>query len=199
MHHRTVTRFALRHLSVAAALALGAAASQAAIVYSVDRTIGAATLTGYIETDGTLGSITAANFTDYSLTLLAPDINGGAASTINFGFQSFFTDGASLLSATATDLLFDHEGASGLFFAYTSSGDFWCLAGGGTGDTGCFAQGEIVGYSDTTSGSAYIAARSGMTAFGTTAASVPVPTTLSLAVAALGLMALRGRKAQAAA
>lgn len=186
----------LRGLALAVALALPAVASQAAIVYSVHRTIGDATLTGFIETDGTIGAISPANFTDYSLTLLAPDINSGATSTITYGSNPFYLTEA-LLSATATDLLFDHTGASGLLFAYTSSGDFWCLAGGGVGDTGCFAQGEIMGYSDTGGGSAYVAARTGMTAFGTTTTAVPAPATLALALAALGLMALRGRKAEA--
>lgn len=187
----------LRQMTLAAALGGAAVAAHAGIVYQVARTVGAGTLTGFIETDGTLGAITAANFTSFSLALLAPDINGGVASTITSGSQGFFSSGASLLSATATDLLFDHEGGSGIFYAYTDTGDFWCLAGGGVGDTGCFAQGEIIGYSDTTGGAAYIAARSGVTAFGTVASLVPEPATWALAVGALGLLGLQRRKAAA--
>lgn len=191
----------LSALGLAAALGAAATTAQAAIIYQVDRTIGAGTLTGYIETDGTLGAIGVGNFTEWDLTLVAPDINGGLASTIKSADGNIFTIvGGSVLSATSTDLLFDHDGPSALLFAYTSSGDFWCLAGGGVGDTGCFAQGEIIGYSDTTGAAAYVEARSGMTAFASTeAAPVSAPATLGLTVAALGLLALQRRRASASA
>ena len=40
-------------------------------IYNVSRTIGGGTVNGFIETDGTLGSLSAVNVVDFSLTLVA--------------------------------------------------------------------------------------------------------------------------------
>ncbi|MDJ0785704.1 MAG: choice-of-anchor Q domain-containing protein [Myxococcota bacterium] len=54
---------------LAVALWLAASVPAAAIVYDVDRTIGSGTVTGFIETDGTLGDVVTANLVDWQLTL----------------------------------------------------------------------------------------------------------------------------------
>lgn len=179
----------IQGLLLAAALFFFASAANANIIYQVNRVIGAGTLTGYIETNGALGAIGTGDFVDWSLTLTAPDINGGAPSTIIDGSNNFFLLGSGL-SATSTDLLFDFS-TSSLFFAFTSSNDFWCLAGGSA--VGCFAQGEIIGYSDVTGAQAYIQPLSGVQSFASTA--VPLPASWALVGIALGLLAAHRRRA----
>lgn len=76
-------------LLVAAAVLLGlATTAQASITYNVNRTIGAGSVTGFFETNGTIGALSTADFLDWSLTVTAPNINGGVASTSSPGLGS---------------------------------------------------------------------------------------------------------------
>ena len=91
-----------------------ATANAATITYDVDRTIGDGSVTGFIETDGTLGDLFAANISDWSLTLTAPDpSNPGSviSDTISkSGNDSVFIAGSlntTPVSATPTQLLYD--------------------------------------------------------------------------------------------
>jgi hypothetical protein len=43
--------------------------SAASITYNVDQTIGAGSVVGTVQTDGTIGGLTTANFTDWNLLL----------------------------------------------------------------------------------------------------------------------------------
>lgn len=54
---------------IAAVAAISAHSTAGAIVYTVDRAVGDATVTGFIETDGSLGSIGSTNIVNWVLTL----------------------------------------------------------------------------------------------------------------------------------
>ena len=59
-----------------------------AITYNVNRTIGAGTVTGFVETDGTIGILATGNITDWVLTLSAPNLAGGSPDVIGFATQT---------------------------------------------------------------------------------------------------------------
>lgn len=133
----------LRVLALAAVVFFGVAPlASAAIIYSVDRTVGAGSVVGTITTDGTVGVLGTANIIDWDLTLT--DAN-----------SSFVLDGlsnsarlvaGSAFTATLTELLFDFSLGSGfVLFQNPSigSGDnFWCLDNGGCINE--FVPGEYV-------------------------------------------------------
>jgi hypothetical protein len=183
-------------LSVLAAGLMMAAGSAQATVYNFDRSVGAGTVSGFFETDGTLGTLTAGNFIDWSVTIFAANVNGGVATSSTGGSGSlFFSSG---VSATATDILFDFAN-SAIFYTYTLSGDFWCIAGGPGGDNGCFASpAEVIGYNDFGGGAGQIANYSGLQSIASTVAAVPLPAGLPLLAVALSGLGLAARRRKSA-
>ena len=110
-------------------------APSGATTYTVQRTVDVGTVTGTIETDGTLGTLFAANILDWDLVvddgvgsfrLVGP--LSGENSQVAVGFEPG-------LSATATDLLFDFSGAGFNFLIFqaptlgagTGTTGYWCL------------------------------------------------------------------------
>ena len=97
-------------------LLLGAVSvcSAASITYEVNQTIGAGGVTGFIETDGTIGVLGASNIIDWNLTLTdgtnTSDIFGPDAPPEIVGVLG------SDLSATATQLSFDFSSGLGLLY-----------------------------------------------------------------------------------
>ena len=90
------------------------------ITYSVNRTIAAGSLTGTIQTDGTVGVLTAANITDWNLTL-----NDGTNTFILTGPASgnnshVFIVGNDV-SATAAALSFNFSGVDSGYFLFQVS------------------------------------------------------------------------------
>jgi PEP-CTERM motif len=82
------------------------------ITYSVNRTVGTGTVTGFIVTDGTLGVLGLTNFVDWSLALYAPtsspttfDLYGPLS-----GNNSAVYMAGSDTTASATQLLFNFSG-----------------------------------------------------------------------------------------
>ena len=111
-----------------------------ATTYILNRTIGAGSVTGYIQTDGTLGDIEYGNIVSWQFTISAPNLNGGSTQKVSgaIGDSSDFEQFATLhsLQATATGLFFGffqlslgaQNGGSYLLF---QNGDiFYCLQRG---------------------------------------------------------------------
>ncbi|BCS33967.1 hypothetical protein TBR22_A31950 [Luteitalea sp. TBR-22] len=92
----------LKFLSLlAVALFAGPMAAHAApIVYSVNDSIGGVSISGTLTTDGTIGAVTSANFTDFSLT-----VTNGVTPTL-FTPTNAFIDSLNTIGvvATATEL-----------------------------------------------------------------------------------------------
>jgi hypothetical protein len=123
--------FAKRSILLVFTAAILAAPSSAwAIVYQVNRTIGAGSVTGFIETDGTLGALTQLDVVDWNLllddssttfTLLGP--GSGANSQLGVVGTSFV--------ATPTELTFDYSQGLGHYVLFQNPGlgssiNFWC-------------------------------------------------------------------------
>src|SRR5450755_575513 len=92
------------------------------ITYTVNRTVGTGSVTGFIETDGTLGVLSLSNIVDWGLTLFAPTsspttyILDGPLSGNN---SSVYMAGSDT-TASATQLLFNFSGTDNgyLLFQY---------------------------------------------------------------------------------
>ena len=106
-------------------------ATASPITYSVNRTIGTGSVTGTIQTDGTIGALTAANITDWNLTL-----NDGISTFILTGPLSgnnshVFTTGNDV-SATASALSFNFSGVDNGYFlfqvSFGSGQHYYCTA-----------------------------------------------------------------------
>ena len=154
-------------------------------------------MSGYFQTDGTIGALSLSKITDFSISITDDDVNGGvtnmATPFIGSGLHLVFS--ATALVATTTDILFDFSSV-GLFFAYTDTGDFWCVGGSGSG--GCFIDNaDVIGYSDTTNGYEEQTGYGGLTSIASVAA-VPLPASLPLlAVSPLSAAAPRKRPSKA--
>ena len=137
------------------------------IVYQVNRVIADGTVTGFIETDGTMGVLSAANITNWELTLTAPNLFGGPVDTIDFASQTqTFLQGAGT-TATSTSLLFDMNDLSAgdsVFVLQGGSFNFWCLE---TAPVFCFETGEEMGFNPTQDAAAQSVMQTGKFVFAT--------------------------------
>jgi hypothetical protein len=90
------------------------------ITYTLNEAVGAGSVTGFITTDGTIGTLAAGNILDWNLIL-----NDGTNPTFDLlGPLSGNNSGASVsadLSATATQLLYNFSGVLGNFFLQSPS------------------------------------------------------------------------------
>jgi len=197
----------MRCFLAAILLTLSAATANAAsITYDVNRTIGDGTVTGFIETDGTLGDLFATNISDWSLTLTAPDPNntGGVISdTISkSNSDSVFIVGplnTTAVTATSTQLLYDFTASADstymLFFGATSPNLNWCLE-----TTNCNSDGlgsmEYISYIDSSGNKVVLSSvdHTGEIVFAN-AAVIPVPAAVWLFGSGLiGLVGFARRK-----
>ena len=84
--------------------------AQAGTVYQVERSVGPGSVTGTIETDGTIGTLTPANIISWSF--VTDDGSGHEPITISSaGVGGLLGDAWDYLSATESELLFDFDGA----------------------------------------------------------------------------------------
>lgn len=185
-------RFALAAAFIVslAFLSLGASTSNASIVYNIDRTIGSGTVTGFIETDETIGVLGAANIIDWAFTLSAPNLQNGPTVLIaasNAG-ATIFEAGDSLV-ASVTELSFNflpNQSSRFTFFENSSSYNL----------NSCFSLSvnECIQRDATTPNTdAQGVLNSGPVVIGTTA--VPVPAAMWLFGSALmGLVGIKRKK-----
>lgn len=127
------------------------ATAHANITYTVNRIIDQGTVTGFIETDGTIGVLSTANIIDWELTLIAPNLLGGSPYVIDRATQTQTTLNGVVTTATETDILFDMSGGSGVGYFLLHGGgvetNFWCVE---TANAFCTTEGigEHIGYDD---------------------------------------------------
>ncbi len=164
------------------------------ISYTVNRTIGAGSVMGTIQTDGTTGILGSGNILDWNLLL-----NDGTSSFTNLGPASgnnskLFFSATTNLTATATQLLFDFGGLEGgVMFQNPfvgSSINYWCVQAGGSVCISGSVRGEGVRVNTALRTLEY----GGNEVIGT-AAGVPEPASIGLI--ALGVTALLTRRAVA--
>lgn len=158
------------------------------ITYNVSRTVGAATVSGTVTTDGTLGTLAGSNFTDWSLSI----VNGSNSDVLAPGGANRVYVVGGYLTATATDLSFNFtgDGTGCLLFqnSLSAATNWWGVSQGPTclgptreeirflGFRGVYDFRQFVNYSGT-----QVIATGGQAA----AAATPEPSTLVLAFGAL--------------
>jgi hypothetical protein len=172
-------------------LMLGAASICGAgpITYNVNLTIGPGNVTGFIETDGMIGTLAETNIVNYNLLLSDPNPkNTFGPADLNCSFAcNFFGFSGSDLSATPTELLFNFSGTDAGGFAISDpslnfSVGFSALGGGEFFHFNGFSLG--LGFNDN-----YSTSLSGTQVIGTAApSSVPEPSTLGLTGTSVALM-----------
>src|SRR5664279_2506533 len=189
-------RHSSRFLGVLALLLLAATlASASSITYNVNRTIGSGTVTGFIQTDGTFGTLTLANVTDWSLVLFTPLQGSFSLFGPGSGNNSVVWSTGGDISATATQLLFDFSGSDFGVFAFQQglfSGNHYYCDGTQTAQTnGYCAQGESVAPISVFQSGWQNAPRTGNLVIGT-AGNSAVPEPGSLALLGSGILAAAG-------
>ena len=108
------------------------AVSTANTTYNVSQAIGSASATGFITTDGTIGTLGVANIVDWNLTLNdGSNITDLLPSNSSVGFGQFNTGGIPNVDLTATsqNLLFNYSGADGGFFYFAGASGEICYSG----------------------------------------------------------------------
>lgn len=170
-------RTLLAAVTLAAATAAGAGAHAASIIYNLSFTSATATLTGTITTDGTIGSIGAANITAWSFTQTGPNAFSLTSDAPGAYRQCIGANGC--FTATATTLSFN--------FASTTANDPFSNYGsfGKTVQFAEYAQAapiSVVSNNQVT----FYAPTSNVIGVAATAG-VPEPTAWSLMIAGFGL------------
>jgi hypothetical protein len=129
-----MSNYRIRGVVVASLLLVVAGTSfeSFAITYNVNRTIGAGSVTGFIQTDGTIGVLNSANVVDWTLLL---DDGTGTFTLLGplSGNNSQLGISGSSYVATATDVVFNFS-SLGDYALYQNpsvgSGlNFWCVEG----------------------------------------------------------------------
>ena len=180
-----------RVVGVLACMLFVATKSDAAIIYTIDREIGAGSVTGFIETDGTLGILSTSNILDWSLILDEGNAEGPFTITgPDSGNNSQVLVQGDGLSATLTELLFDFSGVGDFVLFQNpiigSGGNFWCVE---TAFANCSVPppgAAIESVGRTAFGAFESAERAETVALGiASATSVPEPSTVALLCCAL--------------
>ena len=162
--------------------------ANAGIIYQVDLDIGAGNASGYIETDGTIGTLETANIVDWELVLTAPNLSGGSSDTINVANQSqMFIAGD--VTASAIDIMFNFVGTAEWIFQGGDFSNFLCLDGLNRNCSGSGDSTASIGFDDNGNGFTEVESFTSNTVVATVAA-MPVSTPATIALLGLGLAGL---------
>lgn len=179
---------------VAASMFALPSGANATIIYHLDRAVGEGAVTGFIETDGTIGVLSEANLVAAEITISAPDLN--AVGTAVFGTGDQFSIFGDAFTATASNLLFDFSFAADSLVLFQndalpgSTKNFWCLLTSGLG-CGVSGGGEQIGGLPV--GVSQRVAREGNVIVASVQ-QVPEPGSLALLLAGLGGFCFMARK-----
>lgn len=179
---------AVASILIGTALAAGLAGEVSATTYIVDQMIGTVgRVTGDVVTDGTLGTLTAANFTGWNLFIQG----NGASATSTSGSDMVLVGDA--VTATANSISFNYSDPtySFVYFRGNSGIGYWCNAT----TSGSCLQGASAVADFYYTGSAQIEARSGAQVIAMTAvAGVPEPESWALMIAGIGAVGVAARR-----
>jgi hypothetical protein len=175
-------------------LSISLVSSASPITYSVNRTVGIGSVTGSIQTDGTLGVLTAASITDWDLHLTDGTNTFELTGPLSGNDSVVFIQGTDV-SATATQLLYNFSAADAGLFLFQqglfSGTHYYC--DGAPGNFACLAGESVVPLSIFVPGYVNIA-QQGNQVIGTARGgnnSVPEPSTIILMLTGVGLLLLR--------
>lgn len=177
-------RLLSRVLLGAGTLLVLAGNAQAGTQYLVNQHEGAASITGYITTNGSVGNIGSGDMLDWNLVL-----NDGISSfTLTHGNSLIY--GPSSWIASSTDLSFDFSGTGKMALfqnPYVGSGqNYWCLdsASGGCGGASSASDWKV-------NGALIVHQYTGVQSI---AHAVPEPSTYAMLGAGLGLIGFAARR-----
>ena len=163
------------------------------ITYTVNQTIGGTSVTGFFETDGTIGLLTSSNFLDWNLVLTNGANTFDMLGPLEIGFNSngVAIGGTGNVSATPTQLLFNFEAASPGFLFMSASNSYWCLASAGANSNYCdfvatTSPGEDVRINNTLSGSLTNPSSDVIGTVGSDPTPAPEPSTFALMLIVIG-------------
>lgn len=171
-----------------AILSAATLASATPSIYNVNRIIGAGSVTGFIETDGLSGVLTAADFVDWNLVLFDGTSTFDLMGPLSGNNSAVFVQGADT-EAFSTYLLFNFSGIDNGIFLFQQglfSGNHYYCDSSQPGPP-CFA-GETVVPISVTVGYQNDADLRGVVVIGNEAGTVPEPETFVLAFTGVGLV-----------
>jgi hypothetical protein len=166
-------------------------AAASPVIYNVHRTIGAGSVTGFIETDGAIGVLTAADFVDWNLWLYDGRSTFDLTGPLSGNNSAVFVQGADT-EAFDTYLLFNFSGLDNGIFLFQkglfSNNHYYCDA---SQPGPCF-PGETVVPISVTRGYQNVDLH-GVVVIGNEAGTAPEPGTCVLILGGLAVI-VRGRK-----
>jgi hypothetical protein len=196
---RNSTKTAMSAMAISVGLlSLPQAANAGAIQYTVNQTIGSGSVTGAITTDGTIGTLAAADVISWNLFLNDGTNTGVQASGAN---AALVVVEGSPLTATLTTLTYDYSSVSGGDFYFTDTNTPYDGELCYTSRSNCWGPTGVGLYNVGGDGQSVYAALTGSQIIASDGRSVPVPEPATFALFGAGLVSLsalrRRRKAKA--
>jgi hypothetical protein len=168
-------------------------------IYNINRTIGSGSVLGFLETDGTFGTLSSANLLNWRLTLSSPSLDPDSPQIIEKSNLNIFSPAiyGGGVTASATDLYFNFgatDGSSIKLYSLNEAGtaeNFWCLQSAFNCLGGDVAY-EAIGFGKEAN-TAELQYHTGNQSFASVAA-VPEPEIYAMMGIGLGLMGWVGRR-----